>query len=272
MLSTQKSYTKEDIKEQLRAMMAPTNRPVIVHTALRLVGEVEGGGRALLDALIEYFTEDGGLLCIPTHTWHNLGKDKITLDIQTPESNLGALPSIALADGRGIRSENPTHSMVVFGEKEKARRFVADDARVTTPTSPDSCYGKLYDEDGYVLLLGVAQDKNTFLHCVAEKLSLPNRMSQTSLKVTVRRATGEPIERKIFLYETDYTEDISWYFPKYDTAFRYRGATRQGFVGDAPTQLCSARKMHDTVKLIWDRANGEDPLKDSEPIPPKWYC
>ena len=133
----EKIYTKEEIKEQLAAMGAPKGHVVIVHTALRLVGNLEGGGQTLLDALIEYFTEDGGLLCIPTHTWANLGTDKITLDMMTPESNLGAIPTLAVQDRRGVRSENPTHSMVVFGEREKALRFVSDEAKVTTPTSPD---------------------------------------------------------------------------------------------------------------------------------------
>lgn len=267
-----KTYTKEDLKEQLSELGAPKDRVVLVHSALRLVGEIEGGGAGLLDALIEYFTEDGGLLCVPTHTWANLGTDKITLDLENPENNLGALPTIALNDPRGIRSENPTHSMVVFGDREKAMRFIRDDGEVVTPTSPESCYGKLYDEDGYVLLLGVAQDKNTFLHCVAEKLKLPNRMSDKPIEVTVRKRSGEIISREIFLYETDYTEDISWYFTKYDTAFRYRGCVKQGFVGDAPTQLCSARGMLETVKLIFERSEGVDPLASEGPISPKWYC
>ena len=103
-------YKKSDIKEQLKKMNAPKDSVVMVHASLRLVGEIEGGGEALLDALIEYFTEDGGLLCVPTHTWGNLGTDKITLDLTKGESNLGAFAVIAANDKRGIRSANPTHS------------------------------------------------------------------------------------------------------------------------------------------------------------------
>ena len=270
-MKNQKIYTKEYIKEQLVALGAPKDRVVLVHSALRLVGNVEGGGEGLLDALVEYFTEEGGLLCIPTHTWANLGKDKITLDFTEPETNLGALSAIALKDLRGIRSENPTHSMVVFGEREKAVRFVGGEIEVSTPTAPESCYGKIYDDEGYILLLGVGQEKNTYLHCVAEKLALPNRMSDKPIKVTVRRASGEMIESELCLYETDFSVDVSRRFPKYDTAFRYRGCTRQGFVGSAPTQLCCAKGMFDTIKLIFERSEGEDPLASEHPIPPKWY-
>ena len=75
-------------------MGAPRDRVVLVHTSLRLIGEVEGGAQGLLDALIDYFTERGGLLCVPTHTWNNLGEDRFTLDMTKCESNLGAFPSV----------------------------------------------------------------------------------------------------------------------------------------------------------------------------------
>ena len=83
---------------------------------------------------------------------------------------------------------------------------------------------------------------------------------------------GEIIEREIRLFDTDYTADISWHFGKYDTAFRYRGCTTQGFIGNAPTQLCHARGLLETVKLIFERSGGIDPLASEKPIPPKWYC
>ncbi len=263
-------HTKSDIINGLCALGAPT-AVTLVHTSLRLVGELEDGGKTLLDALIEYFTRDGGLLCVPTHTWDNLGKAKPTLDLTVCESNLGAFTELAAADPRGVRSENPTHSMAVFGDRERALAFIADDAFVTTPTAPDSCYGKLYRMGGSVLLIGVSHNKNTFLHCVDEMLGTKNRMSDEYMTVTVKAKDGEVKERKLALYLTDYTEDISWRFHKYETAFRYHGCVRDGFIGDAPAQLCSARGMKDVVELIKARAGDLDPLADEEPIAPKLY-
>lgn len=264
-------YTKQNIKDHLSALGAPKDKIVIAHISYRLVGDVEGGAEGLLDALIEYFTEGGGLLCIPTHTWANLGKDKITLDLLSPESNLGAIPTLAAKDGRGVRSENPTHSMVVYGDRKRAEEFVKDDARVLTPTSPDSCYGKLYYEGGYVLLLGVAQNKNTYLHAVDEILETKNRMGNTPCHTTIRKKGGEIISRDLYLYDADFTDDISWRFAKFDTAFKYHGCVVTGFIGDAPTELCDARGMLRTVKLIYENCGG-DPLASEKPILPKWYC
>ena len=265
-------YTKQDIFHSLEEMNAPRNGVVLAHTSLRLVGDVEGGAQGLLDALVSYFTDCGGLLCIPTHTWNNFGDpEKYTLDMTSDENSLGAFSTVAIRDKRGVRSENPTHSMVVFGDRERALSLIADDALVKTPTAPESAYGKLYSMGGHVLLIGVSQTKNTYLHSVAEMLELPNRMDRAAKEVSVRRSSGEVVLRELTLYDCDYSSDISARFSRYETAFRYHRAICDGWIGDAPTQLCDAVKMKEIVALIWERAGGEDPLCGEASIPPKWY-
>ena len=266
-------YTKKDIIEQLEKMNAPRNSIVTVHTSLRSVGEVDGGGEALLDVLIEYFTSEGGLLGIPTHTWGNIKKqDVITLDMVEPYTNLGALPSMAAADKRGVRSEHPTHSMTVYGDRKRAQAFVADDANATTPAPREGCYGKIYDNKGYILLIGVAQSRNTYLHCVEEMLDVPDRLTEEFRRLTVRKESSEIVERYMKTHKTSFTKDLSARFIQYDTAFRYHGCITDGFIGNAPAQLCDAVKLKETVELIFKNSGGEDPLSTELPIPPKWYC
>ena len=260
-------YTKEDLLRQLTLMEMPRGGVVLVHSSLRLVGNIEGGGQTLLDALIEYFTADGGLLCIPTHTWGFLRRE-ITLDMTARESCLGALSGIALANDRGIRSENPTHSMVVFGDR--SAEFVEDELYVTSGTSPESCYGKIYRAGGHILLLGVAHSRNTYLHCAEEMIGMPNRLSAEPREVTVKRASGEIVTRKVYTHRTDYTGDVSLRFVKYEMPFRYHGASRDGFIGNAPVQLCDARIMKDVLEMIF-KNSGADPLVDEKPIPPILY-
>ena len=262
-------FTRDDIIRQLDALDAPKGVPVLFHSSLRAIGSVEGGAEALLDILVEYFTRDDGLFCVPTHTWHNLDKE-ITLDVTSDDNCLGAFSAVAIRDPRGIRSENPCHSMMVFGDK--AAEFVKDELLVPTPTAPSSCYGKLFDMGGYVLLAGVAHNKNTFLHTVDEMLNIPNRMGDKPVAMAVRKKDGQIIKTKLCLFDTDYTEDISWRFPKYETAFRYHRCITDGFLGNAPAQLCSARKMKETIELIYQNCGGIDPLADEEAIPQKWYC
>ena len=264
-------HTKESIFRQLEAMGAPRDSVVIMHSSLRAIGPVEGGAEGLLEILLEYFTAKGGLFCVPSHTWHNLSKE-ITLDMGTDDTCLGAFAKVAIRSGLGVRTENPAHSMVVFGDRQRTLEFVREDPFIPTPSAPESSYGKLYSWGGHVLLVGVAHNRNTYLHSVGEILRLPNRINQQLRHTCIRRENGELVHRDIQLYLTDYVRDISWRFPKYETPFRYHRCITDGFVGSAPAQLCDARKMKETVELIWKNSGGEDPLRDELPIPQKWYC
>ena len=266
-------FSKQQILQQLQSLSAPKDAIVLMHVSLRLVGDVEGGGEGLLSTLIEYFTENGGIFCVPTHTAANdyYGRD-ITLDMSDAYNDLGAFSTIALKDGRGIRSENPVLSLVAFGDKEKVEEFIKDDAFITTPTAKESCYGKLATQNGYILLVGVDHSKNTYLHSVAELLNLPDRMGNSFRSMKVKRTTGEIVERKMRMYHCEKTPDIAPRFPKYETAFRYHGCIQDGFLGNAPVQLCDAAKMKDVVALIFKNSDGKDPLASERPIPPAWYC
>ena len=264
-------YTKREILEQLKAMGAPRDTVVLMHTSLRAVGAVEGGAEALLDALIEYFTAEGGLFCVPTHTWHNLGKE-ITLDMASDDTCLGAFSGVAIRDDRGIRSENPCHSMVVFGDREKAKAFIAEEPLCKTPVDPQGCYGKLYAMGGKVLLVGVAQNRNTYIHTVEEMLQIPNRMGTKPVPMAVKHYDGTVEKKELFLFDTDFVEDISWRFTKYDLPFRYHGCITDGFIGNAPAQLCDARKIKEVVEMIFQNSGDVDVLKGEEPIPQKFYC
>ena len=262
-------YTKNELIAQLEALHIPRDRVVLMHSSLRLVGQVEGGAKTLLDALIEYFTATGGLFCVPTHTWANLGKE-ITLDVLDPKTCLGAFSDFAVSDGRGIRSENPTHSMVVFGDRARAEAFVKDEINAPSGTAPESCYGMIYRAGGYILLVGVSHAKNTYLHAVDEMLGVPNRLTEQVREVKIKRASGEVVTRHIHGHYCSCTNDISARFPQFETAFRYHGAITDGFLGDAPVQACDARVMKQTMQTIFARAD-RDPLSDEAALPPVWY-
>ena len=103
-------------------------------------------------------------------------------------------------------------------------------------------------------------------------LGVTNRLSEAPRRAVIRRADGTTVERMIHTHHTDFTADVSLRFSKYETAFRYHRAITDGFLGNAPTQLCDARKMYDTMALIRERTEGTDPLADEKIIPPTAYC
>ncbi len=272
MKQLQKTYSKADLLRQLSALDIPRDRVVMVHSSLRLIGNVEGGVQTILDTLIEYFTAEGGILCFPTHTWMNLGVKDITLDMNDPTTCTGALCTLAAADPRGVRTENPTHSTVVFGDREKVLKFVADETCVDSGTAPETCCGKLYTHGGYVLLIGVNQTSNTFLHTVEERLGVPDRLTDKKYRVRLKRNNGEIVERKMRFHYTSYHPDICLRFHKYDLPFRYYGAITDGFFGNAPVQACNAVIMKDVMELIWKNNGEKDPLMEEGRFPPALYC
>ena len=264
-------YTKNEIFLALEEMGAPRDGIVLMHSAYSLVGEVEGGARGFLDALIDYFTSEGGLLCVPTHTWGRLGETELLFDMTEKYTNLGLLPRLALSDGRGVRTENPTHSMVVFGERGRAESFAECEKSTLTPTSPSGCYAKLARNGGCVLLVGVSHTKNTFLHAVDELLGTPNRMEKAPMRLLVKKANGEIIPREFYMFDENYAGDLSHKFDKFEIPFRYHGLIRDGRLGDAPTMLCDAVGMKDVVEKIYSRSDGADPLLTDDPLPPRFF-
>ncbi len=236
---------------------------VTVHTSLKAIGEVDG--EILLSALIEFFTRDGGLLCIPTHTW-----DKEVYDRRDAYTSIGVLPSLAASHPGGVRTLHPTHSMAVFGEKEKVRQFVKDEAEADTPANPKGCYGKLYEEDGYVLLIGVGQDKNTYIHCVEEMLGTPNRLTDYKVEKTIIHKDGRKEKRFLYWFD-EKIPDVSIYFPKFEEPFRYFGCIEDALLGNAKVQICSARKMYDVIKKIYINNGFGELLDNDKPIDKKLY-
>lgn len=257
--------TKEQLKEQLKQFDHIKGRIVTVHTSLKAVGEIEGGGETLLSALVEFFTQDGGLLCVPTHTWN-----KNVYDRREAYSCVGVLPQLAAAHPDGVRTLHPTHSMAVFGDAEKVKEFVSKEAVVETTASPESCYGKLLADDGYVLLIGVGQGKNTFLHCVEEILKVPGRLTDYKVEKTIIHEDGREEKRYLYWFDSK-IPDVSVYFPKFEAPFRYCGCIEDAKIGNAQVQVCSARKMYETVEKIYKNNNFAELLDNDLPIDEKLY-
>lgn len=268
-------YTKKEMREQLLALGAPKDSIVTVHTSLRAVGETENRGQGVLEALIEYFTEDGGLLTIPTHTWKNLARitnqrpfgTEPTLDVASPETSIGTLPSIAAIHPKAHRSCHPTHSQAVFGDEDKAKALAARDNNAMTSTDPKGIYGALYEFNGYVMLLGVGHESNTYIHCIEELLDVPGRLTEHFVPTRIRMGDGSIVLHPI----RTHAAHPSPHYPKLEPAFRYHGAIKDGQLGNAKVQLCNCRKMFDVVKLIYERSGGVELMNDDEPLKESLY-
>ncbi len=258
--------SKADIEKDLQTFQVAQGKIVSVHTSLKAVGDIEDGGETLLSALVEFFTAKDGVLYIPTHTW-----DSNVYDMRKNQSCTGVLSRLAAGHPKAVRTTHPSHSMALFGDCKKVQELFALEDVSVTPASPDGCMGKLYDEDGYVLLIGVGQNKNTFLHCVEEMLCVPNRLTKETIAHTVIRPDGRKEIKNIYCFDEENFCDASVFFGKFEPAFRYHGAIIDGKIGNAPVQLCSARKMKEVVEQIYQNNQFGELLDNDNPLDEKLY-
>ena len=256
-------FITEQIKSQLETFRFAVGHHIHIHSSLKSVGEVEGRGESLLATLIEFFTQDGGMVSFPTHTWN-----KNMLDLNRKDTCMGMLSKLALQREDGVRSSNPTHSMVIFGEG--AKEYAKWDENIVSSTSPVGCYGKLCDTDGYVLLLGVDQKKNTYIHAVEEMLGVPERYTKEFHRTIIIGKDGHVVHKPMHLVFEE-RGDISHRFDKLEPAFRYYNCIVDGKIGEAHVQLCNARKMREVLELIHKNSNYQEIFLDNEPVPREWY-
>ncbi len=158
-----RKMTKKDIIKGLRTLGLAPGDHVLVHSALSSFGHVAGGADAVIDALLEAVAP-GGTVLVPTFP-------DPPVDLFDPgktETDLGTIPRAFRNRKEAVRSLHPLASVAAIGPK--ARWFVEGHADARTAHGHGTPYHKLCELNGKVLLLGVDQDRSTFLH-MAEALA-----------------------------------------------------------------------------------------------------
>ena len=259
-------WQPEELHGQLKGMGFLPTDTVMIHSSLRAIGPTEGGALGLIGALRTYFSK--GLLLIPTHTWANVNPEHPEYDASATVPCIGTLPRIAAFHPDGVRSLHPTHSVAAFGER--AVEYVKGEELAGTPAPPDGCWGRLYEENAKILLAGVSQNRNTYLHAVEEMIGIPDRLSAEPYLVRGTDGRGFRWERPMRPHRCSLTADVSQYYPRYLPAFEKYGAVRFGQFGSARAEICSARKCAEVMRELWKQADGEIGVGES-PIPEELY-
>ena len=238
-----KIWRKEELFAQLREMGVRPTDTVLIHTSLKAVGWLEDGALGLISVFREYLAE--GLFLVPTHTWANVNRDQPCYNVGHSQPCIGAVPRAAAFHPEGIRSLHPTHSMTAFGRR--AKEFTAGEEKALTPAPPEGCWGRLYDEDAKILLIGVSQNRNTYLHAVDEYLQVPDRLAAEPFTVHGLRLDGTAWVQEMRPHFCSRTKDVSQFYPAYLPAFIEDGAVAFGQLGSARVEVCSARKCRDCL-------------------------
>jgi len=232
--------TRRDIVEGLgRIGIRPGDR-VLVHAAIASFGHVDGGVEAVIDALRDAVGPSG------TRLFPTFACSDPVFDPATSETALGVLPSAAWKRPGAVRSRHPLASVAAIGPD--AEDLVRGHEEAELAHGEGTPYVRLAERGGKIVLLGVDQDRSTFLHAM-EELARAAYLKPAS--GSYRTASGSVEERTWPYFPGPHRNFIglqSW--------IESQGLTSKTLIGSALCQAMPARGLMDAVSARMAREPG----------------
>ncbi len=254
-----KIVLKQDIMNVLSEVGVTKGQAIMVHTSLSKLGFVCGGPQVVIEALIESVGAEGTIM-MPSQSWKNLDpatgvhweepeqwwqiiRDNwpaYNKDI-TPTNTMGAVAEMFRRWPGVLRSDHPARSVAAYG---KYANYLTKDHDLSNIFGEGSPFEKLYELDGYVLLIGVGYDKNTSLHLADARANYPSKHNCTE-----HSAVMENGKRVWKAYDTLFVNGED--FVQIGEAFEKEGKVHKALLGNGTVILMSQRELVDfAVKWI----------------------
>lgn len=190
-------FTQSTIMQDLKELGIESGMALMVHSSFKSLGSwVAGGPVAVILALEEALGETGTLV-MPTHSndlsdpenwmnppvspewWEEIREHMPPYDPHlTPLWFMGIIPELFRKQEGTLRSSHPHHSFAARGPK--AASLITGHA-LAFSLGEDSPLARFYDEEGWILLLGVGHGNNTSIHLAeyrakfSGKKQIPNK-------------------------------------------------------------------------------------------------
>ena len=181
------ALVKEDIVKGLRKLGVVQGDHVLVHSALGSFVQVSGGASTVIAALLETVGPKGTIV-MPSSPG-----SREPFDVAKSETDLGLIAQTFWKRKDALRSRHPLSSVAAVGEK--AQWLVEGHEKLDVAHGKGSPYFKLTEISGKILLLGVDQDRSTFLHVAESLAKLPYLRTRKSQYVTAEQKIAERVSR-----------------------------------------------------------------------------
>ncbi|EPY09347.1 aminoglycoside N3-acetyltransferase [Paenibacillus alvei TS-15] len=254
--------TRKTIIDDLRRIGVREGMTLIVHSSLKSLGKVVGGPVTVILALEEAVGMNGNIvmptqtehLCEPTEFNDSLTLEEITIikenmpiyypDI-TPTSYMGIIPETFRKQNGVLRSSHPHVSFAAWG---KDAERITENHKLDYGLSETSPLGRIYELEGYILLLGVPTNTNTSLH-LAEY-----RQKNTFIKPKVWGVKMPVDGNEQWITYDDINNESDDFNKIFDDFKSNTNVVKEGLVGEAVSYLIPQREMVDYA-LGWMNRN-----------------
>lgn len=226
-------WRRQQLTQAFRTAGLQDGDLVLVHSALRKLGPVEGDGETVIDALLDA-VGPYGTVAMPTHTWKVVTSEQPVFHQTLTPSNVGVLTNLFRKRPGVLRSLHPTHSVAAIGPQAAA--LVAGHELNDTPCSASSPYGRLRDWGGKVFIIGEGLNCCTLFHGCEQWAGMSWAVSQHPIQLYSVTAAGQVIPvsfRNIIVNTWDQ-------YPRLEPHLIATGALRVSKLGDCELRLLEA--------------------------------
>jgi aminoglycoside 3-N-acetyltransferase len=243
--------TENSLRQDLLTIEVKREMTLMVHSSLSSIGWVVGGPSTVVRVLLEVIGEDGTLAmpaatphCADPATWRapkvpeawlDEVRDQLPLfDPETTPTTMGAIAETFRTWPGTLRSHHPLESVCARGALASE---ITREHSLAFSEGRGGPFGKLYDLDTWILLLGVGFNRCTALH-FAESLVEKRR-------VTTVRFPALDEGRRVWLEVPNVADDNDTHFPIIGREYLSAGRAKVGSLGDAQSTLFPMRDLVD---------------------------
>ncbi len=250
--------TEKTLRQDLMTLGVTPGSTLVVHSSLTAIGQVQGGPATVIRALLHALGKQGTLAmpaatpqCADPAGWieppvlesrlEEVRRKLPVFDLRVTPTTLGAIPEAFRTWPGTLRSDHPLESVCARGPL--AAEIIAEHPPAFSE-GQGTPFGRLYELDSWVLLLGVGFNRCTALH-TAESM-VENRRTMESPFPVMENG------RRVWLKVLNAADDNDTHFPVIGEKYLAHGAARVGNIGDALSTLFPMRDLVDFARRYFE--------------------